>query len=116
MPWSRWWVMMFVGIAVVLLGAAFVLPFYHWCTAAAVGFGIPEAVGVWRKNDRYPPLTYIIRRYAPRWFAFPLIYGLFGAVASYWLGGPHPFRMGSLFAVLGWLTNHFTVTYEEAGE
>jgi hypothetical protein len=107
---------MWLLIAAVLIPLAFFVSFGQWATAALIGFGPPEAIGVWRKRDSLPPLTFVMRRYLPRWVTFTSVYGLFGSVAAYWLGFIHPFRLGALFALLGWLTTHFDVTYSGEGE
>jgi hypothetical protein len=81
-----------------------------------VGFGTLEGIGLWRPHDAYPPLTHVIRRYLPRWAAFTLIYGFTGAAGGTWLGFPHPERLAGLFALLGWFTTHFDVTFDEEME
>lgn len=111
-PWSPAWIAMWVINSIILVGAAFLLPFWQWLSLAAFLFAIPEILSIRKRKDRWPPLTFVIRRYLPRWFWFPLMYGTFGAVSAYWFGAKHPLRMGALFAVMGWLTNHFTVTYD----
>jgi hypothetical protein len=95
-----------------LLAAAFFIPFWPtWLVLAALFFGIPEAIGVARKDDAYPPLTHVIRHFLPNYLAFPLIYFFFGSIAAQWLEFPRPFRVGGLFGLLGWLTDHFDDTY-----
>ena len=109
--YNRWFVLMWGVISLTLLSLLFVLPFGEWAIAAAIGFGIPEAIGIWRKRDSMPPLTDVIRRYVPGWVTFPVIYGLIAAAGSVWFGFRHPPRMGALFAMLGWMSYHFTVRY-----
>jgi hypothetical protein len=76
----------------------------------------PKGISILRREDRYPPLTHTIRHFLPNWFAFPLIYFFFGAIASRALGFGYPrnLHVGGLFALLGWLTDHFTATYSAA--
>jgi hypothetical protein len=109
--WNKWWVAMWVVSSVTLLTLAFFLPFWQWVIAAAIGFGLPEGISLMRQRDSLPPLTHTIRHFLPDWFAFPVIYGFFGTIAATWLGFVRPWRLGGLFALLGWLTDHFTVTY-----
>ena len=101
------------GLSAVVLGVLFFrLSFREWSFAAGIGFGVPEAIGVFRRGDRFPPLTFAIRRYVPRWAAFPAINGFLGGAAAYWLSQPHPIRYLVLFGLQGWLLNHFDVTYD----
>jgi hypothetical protein len=98
-----------------LLTAAFLVPFWPvWLAMAIVLFGVPEAIGVARNADAYPPLTHVIRHFLPNWIAFPLIYFFFGSIAAEWLEFPRPFHLGALFGLLGWLTDHFADTYQGA--
>jgi hypothetical protein len=114
-PWARWWLWLWGVVAVGLIALAFLVPFKRWALAVVIGFGTMEAIGLIRRNDAYPPLTHVIRRYVPRWFAFTAIYGFVGAAGGVWLGFPHPVRLGLLFALLGWLTTHFDVTFDQVG-
>lgn len=109
--WSRLWVALWAVDVGVLVPAAFLLPFRRWSALAALLFGVPEAVGLLRRGDPYPPLTFVVRRFVPRWACFTLLYGLWAAASAWWLGFPHPERLGALFALLGWAQNHFDVTY-----
>jgi len=110
--WNRWWLLMWAATSAVLLASAFFVPFWPtWTIAALVLFLIPELISVWKRDDGLPPLTHTIRHFLPNWIAFPLIYGLLGTIGSQWLGFARPFRVGALFALLGWLTDHFTVTF-----
>lgn len=111
--WNRWWLMMWGVVAVLLLGAAFFLPFERWAVAAVIGFGIPEAISLIKRDDGYPPLTHTIRHFLPGWLTFILIYSMFGSIAATWLGFPRPFHLGALFGLLGWLTEHFSATYSK---
>lgn len=106
--------LMWAVFTAALLTAAFFVPFWPtWLGLALLLFGAPEAVGVSVKDDAFPPLTHVIRHFLPNFVAFPLIYGLFGAVAAEWLEFPRPWPVGGLFALLGWLTDHFTLTYSD---
>jgi hypothetical protein len=111
--WALWWVLLWAGIAAVLVGYAFSAPFNRWAVAATVAFGIPEAFALLKKADAYPPLTHVTRHYLPKWLAFALIYGLVGTIGSFWFGAQHPTRLGALAALLGWLTAHFDSVYSE---
>ncbi len=104
---ASWWVLMWVISACSLLALAFVLPFKWWTLAAIIGFGIPEAIGLRRRSDPYPPLTDVIKRYIPRWAIYLLVYGFWGGIVSYWLGFTHPARFAVLAGLLGWLNEHF---------
>ncbi len=114
--WARWWVYMWFVNAIALTVLVFVLPFRLWTVAAIVGFGIPEAVGIHRKKDPFPPLTHVMRRYLPRWIAYTLVYGFWGGVVSYWLGFAHPERLAALTGLLGWLDQHFEEVYDRPPE
>ena len=110
--WSRVWVLMWALSSAGLLTAVFFVSFWPtWLVLTLLFFAVPEAVGVHASGDAFPPLTHVIRHFLPNYVAFPLIYGLFGAVAAKWLGFPRPMPVGALFAVLGWLTDHFQATY-----
>jgi hypothetical protein len=110
--WNTRWILMWVVLSAILITLAFFVPFWPWwLIAAAIGFGIPEAISLLKKDDSLPPLTHTIRHFLPDWLAFPLIYGLLGTIGATWLGFPHPWRLGGLFGLLGWLTDHFSVTY-----
>lgn len=107
---------MWVVLTAILLVSAFFLPFPYWAAAVLVLFGVPEAIGVRRRGDRLPPLTYVVRRYAPRWIVVPVVWAFAGAAGGSWFGFVHPWRLAALFALVGWLTNHFDVTYDGPGE
>lgn len=114
--WARWWIYLWAVVAVVLVVMAFVMPFKWWALATAIGFGIMESIGLLRRDDPYPSLTHVIRNYVPRWVAFPAIYGFTGSAGAVWLGFPRPERLGALLALLGWLTSHFDVAFDEVKE
>lgn len=114
--WKRWWVTMWAVIFVGLMVSVFLLPFRDWAIAATFLFGVPELVGLYRKLDPYPPLTHVTRYYLPRWVTFTAIYGLVGACGAFWLGFQAPWRIGGIFALLGWLSSHFDITYDSSEE
>ena len=114
--WARWWLWLWAAVAVALIALFFVMPLKWWAVAALAGFGTMEGIGLIRPDDPYPPLTHVIRRYVPRWAAFTTIYGFAGGAGGVWLGFAHPGRSALLFALLGWLTSHFDVTFDEARE
>lgn len=111
--WNRWWLLMWFVTAPALVVSAFFLPFWAWVGAATIGFALPEIVSVVKKNDSLPPLTHTIRHFLPNWLAFPLIYFSLGSVGANWLGFDRPVRVGALMGLLGWLTDHFAVTYAQ---
>lgn len=112
-PWAPWWLWLWGIVAVGLIASIFLMPFKWWAVAAVAGFGSMEAIGLLRPHDPYPPLTHVIRRFLPRWVAFTLIYGFTGAAGGFWLGFARPEHLGLLFALLGWFTSHFDVTFDE---
>lgn len=105
--WSYWWVAMFAFLAVRLVVYAFSLEFWHWWTLAAIEFGVPEAIGAWKQDDRFPPLTHIIVRYVHAELAMPLLYGSAGAIGAYWIGFARPEYIGGIVGIIGWLDAHF---------
>lgn len=110
--WNRWWLIIWFVSSTTLLTLAFFLPFWPWwLLAAAIGFGIPEGISLLERTDSLPPLTHTIRHFLPDWLAFPLIYFLLGTIGATWLGFPRPLHLGGLFGLLGWLTDHFSVTH-----
>jgi len=109
--WSRLWVTMWLTVSPAVIALAFVLPFWAWTIVALIGFALPEAVSLIRADDTYPPLTHTLRHFVPNWVAFPIIYGALGSVGAHWLDFAAPFKLGALFALLGWLQDHFAVTY-----
>ena len=64
-------------------------------------------------DDALPPLTQVIRRYVPRWAAFAAIYGIWGAAVAHWLNFSQWYVIAVAAAFLGWLTDHFDVTYDK---
>jgi hypothetical protein len=45
--------------------------------------------------------------------AFPLIYFSLGSVGAHWMNFGRPVAIGALLGLLGWLTDHFIVTYAQ---
>jgi hypothetical protein len=112
--WNKWWILLWGVSSVTLLTLAFLVPFWPWwLLSAAIGFGIPEAISLIKRDDSLPPLTHTIRHFLPDWLAFPLIYGFLGTIGATWIGFSRAWRVGGLFALLGWLTDHFTQTYAQ---
>jgi hypothetical protein len=109
--WSKPWLLMWVVNSAVLIVSAFFVDVGPW-TGMAVGlFLLPEAVSLIKKDDGLPPLTHVIRHFLPNYLAFPLIYGALGGAGAKWLGFERPAGIAALMALLGWLTDHFTLTY-----
>jgi hypothetical protein len=109
--WNRLWVAMWLVVPVPLILSAFILPFWAWIALAVVFFLLPELISILKKKDGLPPLTHTIRHFLPDWLAFPLIYFSLGSVGAHWLHFHNPPGIGALMGLLGWLTDHFTVTY-----
>lgn len=113
-PWLGLWAAntcILVGLLVVsvtpavFLGAVFLL------------FFIPEGIGLRRRGDDLPPLTYAIRRHMPRWVVDTMIFALGAWAAVTWSQRPHWHLILVIdAAIVGWLTNHFDVTYDGPGE
>jgi hypothetical protein len=109
--WNRWWVVMWGVAATGVIVSAFFVPFWLWVIIGVVGLLVPELVSLVKKDPSLPPLTFTIRHFLSDFLAFPLIYFSVGAVGAHFLGFPRSLQLGALFALLGWLTDHFTVTY-----
>ncbi len=113
--WSWTWVAMWVVTTAVWFTANLVADSW-WIRIGSVVvlFGLPEAFSLSKRDDAYPPLTHTIRHFLPNWLAFPGIYGGVGAVATRWLGQnlDLAWRVAVVMAILGWLTDHFTQTYQ----
>lgn len=127
---NRWWIALWVVNTLALLGyfASGASPL-AWTTAALVLFLLPEMIGVRVRGDSLPPLTYAVRRYVKRWIPDAATWGLAGWMAYAWClphwdgtawlppQAEHPLLVFSLIlGVAGWLTNHWDVTYDGAGE
>jgi len=114
---SKAWVVLWTAVALVLLSSVFAIPFGVWSMATLVSFGSMETIGLLKKKDKYPPLTYVMRRYLPRWLVFTTLYAYIGGVGAYWFTtSVRPWKFAALFGLLGWLTTHFDVTYDGPGE
>lgn len=111
--WARWWLWLWGIVAIALLVLVFLLPFRWWAIAAGLGFGTLEGIGLARPGDAYPPLTQVIHKYVPRWVAFTAIYGFMGAAGAVWFSVRKPWRLALFSALLGWLTTHFDVTFDD---
>ena len=109
--WNTWWIIMWAVTAPTLVVLAFHIGFLPWVGTALVGFLLPEMISILKRRDSLPPLTHTIRHFLPNWVAFPLIYFALGSVGAQWLDFVGPLRIGLLMGLLGWLTDHFTVTY-----
>jgi hypothetical protein len=111
--WNAAWVLMWLVTAPALVVSAFFLEFRLWMAAAILGFLVPELLSLVKRKDSLPPLTHTIRHFVPNWLAFPVIYVALGSVGSHWLDFQRPFAVGALLGLLGWLTDHFIVTYAQ---
>jgi hypothetical protein len=110
--WSPYWVAMWCAIFVILMVAAFFIPFWDWMRDMAILFGVPEAIGTIKQHDRYPPLTHVMVRYVDREISFPIMFGFAGAIGAHWFGLPNARALGLFAALLGWLNAHFDRRYE----
>ena len=110
--WNKAWLLMWLFFTAGLITLAFFVPFWpSWLLSSIPLFFVPEIIGIIKKDDAYPPLTHTIRHFLPNWVAFPLIYFFVGSIGAEWLEFARPLHLGGLFALLGWLTDHFSVTY-----
>lgn len=109
--WSKYWVLMWIVIAVGLLAAAPFMAFWDWWTAVAIAFGIPEFIGARVQNDAFPPLTHVIVRYVHAEIAMPLLFGLAGGIGAHWIGYANPDKLGMLVGLIGWFNAHFLLRY-----
>jgi hypothetical protein len=110
---KTWWVYLWGGVALSLLAALFLIPFYWWFLAAFVGFGTMEGIGIWVSgpNGPYPPLTDVIRAYVPIWVSVPLIWAICAGAGASWWHWHHPLGISLLAGLAGWFTVHFTDAY-----
>jgi hypothetical protein len=109
--WNTWWVAWWFVVTPTLVVIAFHVDPLPWAGLAVAGLLVPELISLAKRDDSLPPLTHTIRHFLPNWLAFPLIYGALGSVGSNFLDFDRPIAIGALMALLGWLTDHFTVTY-----
>lgn len=117
--WSGWWLLMWFVTTPIWIAIALLFPIAekgNWWkapTAFLLLFLAPEIKSVLNKGDDLPPLTHAIRGFIPTDFAFPAIYFVVGAIGGCWFGFPtlRYIGLGVLFAMLGWLTIHFTIAY-----
>lgn len=110
--WALWWIWLWTAVTTVLLILLFFLPFKTWAVLAVVLFGLPELIGIVKRDDAYPPLTHVICRYVPRWIAFTLIYAFTGAAGGHWFGFARPVALAGLVGLLGWFQTHFDVAFD----
>lgn len=109
---KTWWVYLWLVCSVSLLSILWFLPFYWWAAAAFICFGTMEGYGVANGPDSsYPPLTDVVRCYAPIWATVPAMWGLAVGAGASWLHWPHPLSVSLLAVLIGWLTVHFTDAY-----
>ena len=118
---NRWWIALWAAnvAALTALLVAGVSPL-AWAAAFIVLFMLPEMVGLRKREDALPPLTYAVRRYSPRWIPDAVTWGVAAWMFAAWvLSGAtlHPvFVSVAIFGTAGWLTNHWDVTYDGPGE
>lgn len=114
--WRRSWLVMWCICVAVLAALAFasVAP-ATWVTAFIVLFLLPELIALKIKGDAYPPLTYVVARYVPRWIPIAVTVGIgtwMGAV--WWQSAVHPLVVVTIIGTfVGWLVGHWEVTYDE---
>jgi hypothetical protein len=113
--WSGWWVALWVACILALVGLEVlgVSPL-TWGTWFLGLFLLPELIGLRRHRDALPPLTFVTRRYVPRWVPTAVTFAC-GAwlAASWWQRAVHPMLAVIVVAgFVGWLTNHWDVTYD----
>lgn len=108
--WSRSFVLVWVvNVVALAVYAATVPPLGHLVAAIGLLFMAPELIGLWRHKDGLPPLTYVTRRYLPRWAPTMLTFAL-----GVWLATLYrdPVFWVADAAWAGWMTNHWDVTYD----
>jgi len=115
---NRWWLLLWTVNTAAMGGLllARIRPL-HFVFAAVPLFLVPEAIGLRRRGDSLPPLTYAVRRYVPRWLVSPSIFALAAYAAISWWGSPYRTLVECADAFCAaWLMNHFDVTYDGPGE
>lgn len=114
--WSPW----FIALWVVAVGSSaiafWLVSTREWAALTGVEFMVLETVGLLKSGDGKPPLTFVMRRYVPRWLAFPLLYFLIGSQVIAAVEAGEPFVASALVGFLGWVTSHFDITYTERRE
>lgn len=120
---NRYWVGLWAFNVVALAALAQVLRPGAWAAAFTALFLLPEMVGLRQRGDEYPPLTYVVRRYVPRWVPDFVTFAIGAWVGGLWLGiggqsrTEHPMVvLVTVASFVGWLTNHWSVTYAGPGE
>jgi hypothetical protein len=99
--WSRAWLGLWTAVVVILFVGVFVLPWGAFAILFAIGFGIPEFIGLRREGDGYPPLTHVTRHFVAGWLAFPLLYGMLGLWGGKALAFPPPWEGARVPTVVG---------------
>jgi hypothetical protein len=118
---NLWWVGLWAANVVALAALLAVgVSTVAWASAFLVLFMLPELVGLRVRGDSLPPLTYVMRRYVPRWVPDAVTWGVAGWMFVAWvLAGvaEHPVIVAAMIlGTAGWLTNHWDVTYDGSGE
>ena len=115
--WAWWWLWLWAAVTAVVVVTIFKRPFHlafiWWAAGAGVLLGGLEAIGLSGISDRLPSLTQIIRQYVPRSVAFTLIYGITALATAKSFHVRQPWRLAAIVALLGFLTTHFDVTFDE---
>jgi hypothetical protein len=111
--WWRPWVYGWTALLVVVVLSVVFLPWWWWVIVMAAGFGIPEGIAIWRQPSSTPPLTSIIRRYAPPWAAYGVFGYLVAGIPAYLIAGPFYGLVIGFAAGLGfWWIEHIGSTFE----
>lgn len=112
--WTGMWAASTVALVALLIMGVTPAVFL---TAVFALFFVPEMIGIRKRGDSLPPLTYTIRRFVPRWCVDTVVYGLAAWAAISWWPRPHHVLITvAIVAIVGWLGNHFDVTYDGPGE
>jgi hypothetical protein len=112
--WKRWWVALWTTNTLALMSLIWMLPVEHWMIATTVSFGLMEAIGLLKKKDAYPPLTFVMRRYLPRWLTQTAVWAYWGAAVGVLLELPfEAWKLAVLTGLLGWSQDHFDIVYED---